>query len=86
MMTQSISSPFFNREDIPGRTREGLTLAYWSKPWQIGSRRPQSETWSGTSGAPTAPKKIAWNFFSCSSPPSGILKVCRGGISGSVQR
>lgn len=24
--------------------------------WQMASRRPQREMWSGTSGAPTAPK------------------------------
>ena len=41
---------------MPGRMRVGRTLAYWSKPWQIGRRRPHKVTWSGTSGAPTAPK------------------------------
>ena len=56
----------------PGRTRAGRTFAYWSKPWQIGRRRPQSETWSGTSGAPTAPKKIASKVFSSSRPPRGM--------------
>ena len=41
---------------IPGRMRVGRTLAYWSSGWQIASRRPHSVMWSGTSGAPTAPK------------------------------
>ena len=57
-MTQSRSPGPLSRRGvaIPGRMRVGRTLAYWSKPWQIGSRRPQSVTWSGISGAPTAPK------------------------------
>ncbi len=41
---------------IPGRMRVGRTLAYWSNGWQMASRSPHSVTWSGTSGAPTAPK------------------------------
>ena len=41
---------------IPGSTRAGRTLAYWSNGWQIASRRPQRLMWSGTSGEPTAPK------------------------------
>ena len=34
----------WNNAFTPGKTRAGRTLAYWSKPWQIGRRRPQSET------------------------------------------
>ncbi len=41
---------------MPGSTRAGRTLAYWSKGWQIASRSPQSETWSGTRGSPAEPK------------------------------
>jgi hypothetical protein len=57
-ITQSSSRAVTPRKGltIPGRMRAGRTLAYWSKPWQIASRRPQSETWSGTPGAPAAPK------------------------------
>ena len=72
MMTQSISLPLRSGLVIPGSTRAGRTLAYWSKPWQIGRRRPHSDTWSGTFGAPTAPKKIASNFFSVSRGWSGM--------------
>ncbi len=71
-MTQSMALPLSSGDLMPGRTRAGRTLAYWSKPWQIGRRSPQSERWSGTSGAPTAPKKMASNAFSFSKPPSGI--------------
>ena len=63
-ITQSICAPRSRGDLMPGSTRAGRTLAYWSKPWQIGRRKPQSETWSGTSGAPTAPKKMASSFFS----------------------
>ena len=28
---------------MPGRIFVGRTLAYWSKPWQIGNRKPQRE-------------------------------------------
>ena len=41
---------------IPGRMRVGRTLAYWSSGWQMASRSPHKVMWSGTSGAPTAPK------------------------------
>ena len=48
---------------MPGRMRVGRTLAYWSNGWQIASRRPQSVMWSGMSGAPTEPNKMASNFL-----------------------
>src|SRR3990172_9286250 len=35
-ITQSISRPFASGLVMPGSTRDGRTLAYWSKPWQIG--------------------------------------------------
>ena len=43
-MTQSRSFGLqrFSGASMPGRMRVGRTLAYWSKPWQIFSRRPQS--------------------------------------------
>ena len=34
---------------------------------------PHSETWSGTLGNPTAPKKIASWPLICSSPSAGII-------------
>jgi hypothetical protein len=71
-ITQSMSFAFFMGDAMPGSSRDGRTFAYWSKPWQIGRRRPHSDRWSGTSGAPTAPKKMASNFFSSSSPPAGM--------------
>jgi hypothetical protein len=72
MITQSMSLPFASGLFTPGSTRVGRTFAYWSKPWQIGMRRPHSDTWSGTFWLPTAPKKIASKPFSCSRPPSGM--------------
>ena len=44
---------------MPGRMRVGRTLAYWSKPWQIFRRRPQSVMWSGMCGSPAEPNRIA---------------------------
>ena len=57
-ITQSSSGPVTWRSGlvIPGSTRAGRTLAYWSNGWQIASLRPQRLMWSGTSGEPTAPK------------------------------
>lgn len=43
------------------QARAHRTLAYCCSGWQMARRRPQSEMWSGTSGAPTAPKKMASN-------------------------
>ena len=53
---------------IPGRMRVGRTLAYWSNGWQIASRRPQSETWSGTSSAPPPRNRWRPNPFRCVEP------------------
>ena len=64
-------------ERMPGMMRVGRTFAYWSNPWQMGRRRPQSVTWSGTSGAPTAPKKMASNARRRSSPSAGIISPRR---------
>ena len=42
-ITQSSSGPLTARNGltIPGKTRTGRTLAYWSNGWQIASLRPQ---------------------------------------------
>ena len=51
---------------MPGISRTGRMLAYCWKLRRIGISRPQSETWSGTVGKPTAPRKIAswWRIWS----------------------
>ena len=46
----------------PEAAAPGRRLTYCWKPRRIGISRPQSETWSGTPGKPTAPRKIASNF------------------------
>ena len=56
------------------RSRTGRRFTYCWKVRRIGIRRPQSETWSGTPGAPTAPRKIASQAASCSRPSSGIIR------------
>ncbi len=43
---------------MPGSKQTGRRFTYWSKLRRIGINRPQSETWSGTPGQPTAPRKI----------------------------
>ena len=53
---------------------DGPRLTYWRKVRRIGMRRPHRETWSGTPGAPTAPRKIASQAWSWSSPSSGIIR------------
>ena len=74
-ITQSISPGFTARSGLvrPGSTRVGRILAYWSKPWQMRSRRPQRVMSSGTCWSPTAPKKMASKPFSVSSPSSAII-------------
>ena len=57
-------------ERTPLRSRTGRRLTYWWKPRRIGISSPHSETWSGTPGKPTAPRKIASNARSWSSPSS----------------
>jgi hypothetical protein len=58
---------------MPGRMRVGRTLAYWSKPWQIFSRRPHSVMWSGIFGSPAEPNRMASLPRSASSPSAGII-------------
>ena len=78
-ITQSSSGPdtWRNGLVIPGSTRVGRTFAYWSSGWQIASRSPHRVMWSGMSGAPTAPNRIASNARSCSAPSAGIITPCR---------
>ena len=59
---------------MPASTRTGLRLTYWRNRRRIGMRRPQSDTWSGTPGNPTAPRKIASNPARRSSPSGGIIQ------------
>ena len=60
-ITQSSSGPVTARSGLvmPGRMRVGRTLAYWSNGWQMASRKPHSVMWSGTSGAPAEPNRMA---------------------------
>ena len=44
-------------------------------------RRPHSDTWSGTPGNPTAPRKIDSKGRSCSRPSSGIMRPVRAYVS-----
>ncbi len=57
-ITQSISRPSSGRRGpaMLGSSREGRTLAYWSRPWQMARRNSQRVMWSGICGSPTAPK------------------------------
>ena len=61
---------------MPGRMRVGRTLAYWSKPWQIFSRRPHSVMWSGMCGSPAEPNRIASLARNAFSPSAGIISPC----------
>ena len=54
--SSSVSSALRSGETTPGKNFTGRMLAHWSKFWVMFSRRPHSETWSGTVGQPTAPK------------------------------
>ena len=57
----------------PVEQPDGRRLTYCSNARRIGMSRPQSDTWSGTPGAPTAPRKIASWPRSVSSPSAGII-------------
>ncbi len=74
-ITQSRSSrrQRFSGASMPGRMRVGRTLAYWSRPWQILRRKPQSVTWSGMCGSPAEPNRIASLSRSASRPFVGII-------------
>ena len=74
--SRSAGSQRFSGASMPGRMRVGRTLAYWSKPWQIFSRRPHSVTWSGMCGSPAEPNRIASWPRSASRPSAGIITPC----------
>ncbi len=74
--SRSFASQRFSGASMPGRMRVGRTLAYWSKPWQIFSRRPHSVMWSGMCGSPAEPKRIASLPRSASRPSAGIISPC----------
>ncbi len=57
---------------VPRKMRVGRMFAYCCSDWQIARRKSQREMWSGTSGEPTAPKKIAWWVFSTERPSGGV--------------
>ena len=58
---------------MPGHSRIGRRFTYWRNVRRIGISRPHSETWSGTSGRPTAPRKIASLRPRVSSASAGIM-------------
>ena len=58
---------------MPGHSRIGRRFTYWRNVRRIGISRPQREMWSGTSGRPTAPRKIASLPRSVSSASGGII-------------
>ena len=44
---------------MPRKSLTGRRFTYCSKARRMGIKSPQSETWSGTPGSPTAPRKMA---------------------------
>ena len=46
-------------DGTPSSRRAGRRFAQRSSPWRSGSSSPQSVTWSGTDGSPTAPSRTA---------------------------
>ncbi len=71
--TRSIWSAPRTGEDTPGSARAGRTLANWRNARRIGISSPQSDTWSGTPGQPTAPSSTASYDRSVSIASSGII-------------
>ncbi len=63
-------------DGTPGMRRTGRRFTYWWKPRRIGIRSPHSDTWSGTPGKPTAPRKMESWLRICSSPSLGIISPC----------
>src|SRR5947207_7191737 len=63
-------------EGTPGINRTGRMFAYCRKPRRMGMSRPHSETWSGTPGKPTAPRKMASCLRMRSRPSAGIISPC----------
>ena len=73
MKSMSASVRLASGERAPGISLHGRTEAYWSKPRRIGISSPQSETWSGTPGQPTAPSRMLSCSRNWSSPSAGII-------------
>ncbi len=61
-------------QGTPSIRRTGRRFTYWSNWRRMGISRPHSETWSGTPGKPTAPRKMASCPRICSRPSSGIMR------------
>ena len=77
-MTMSTCSGVTSRsgEGIPGQSRIGRRFTYCRNERRIGISRPQREMWSGTSGRPTAPRKIGSLPRRVSSASGGIIRPC----------
>ena len=75
-MTKSMSAGLRPASGVetPGSSLIGRRLTYCRKARRSGIRRPQSETWSGTPGKPTAPSRIASKGRRISMPSSGIIR------------
>ena len=69
-----LRSPARRGDTMPDSTRTGRRLTYWANLRRMGMRRPHSETWSGTPGKPTAPRKMASNSARRSRPSGGIIQ------------
>ncbi len=77
--TQKSMSPglrLASGDATPGMRRTGLRFTYCWKPRRIGISNPHSDTWSGTPGKPTAPRKIESWLRICARPSSGIMCPC----------
>ncbi len=61
-------------DSMPRSSLMGRRLMYWWKARRIGMSSPHSETWSGTPGAPTAPRKIASKSRRRSMPSWGSIR------------
>jgi hypothetical protein len=67
---------FLSGDEIPGQSLTGRRFTYCRNARRIGISSPHSEMWSGTSGRPTAPRKMASLCPSCSSASGGIIRPC----------
>jgi hypothetical protein len=75
--TRSKSCAARSGDSTPSNTRTGRRFTYWRNVRRMGISRPHSDTWSGTSGAPTAPSRIASAERTRSSPSAGIIAPSR---------
>jgi len=74
--TQKSMSPglrLASGDGTPSNSLTGRRFTYSSNSRRIGIKRPHSETWSGTPGQPTAPRKMLSYCFRVSMPSSGII-------------